>query len=145
MKMRFFSSFFLHKKAVYSQTTFVLLLILYFSLLGFSYFFYVDNSQDVSKLELEYMHQDIYSYLLPALTKTISLENQSIILEKTMMYEFSTIGLQNNSLLIQTQKEDVFLETRFKTFLPNFCNDYVIYLQDGGSLSFNGICISYSQ
>lgn len=143
--MRFFSSFFLHKKAVYSQTTFVLLLILYFSLLGFSYFFYVDNSQNVSQLELEYMHQDIYSYILPMLTKTITHENQIILLQKTTMYEFSTIGLQNNSLLIQTEKEGVFLETRFKTFLPDFCSDYVIYLQDGGFLSFDGFCISYSQ
>jgi hypothetical protein len=137
----FFSNSFLKKKAVYSQTTFALLLILYFSLMIFAYFYYEQGVEDYTKLQIENSQLDLFSLVQQSVLKSVVLENQSILLERYFFIENTDITL-NDSYVELTSFTNSF-EIKNTYFLQgiSFCSSYNLYLQLFTIFKYNGSCI----
>ncbi len=142
--MRFFSSFFYKKKAVYSQTTFVLLLILYFSILSFSYIYYTQSIDDVRELQFKESQIRVYSHIQDSVLRSIVLENNEVIVSAQTFAQDSVIRLNNSEVTVITSDNENYLKGEYSLFGVSFCNSYDIYLERSGILIYNGSCISYS-
>lgn len=138
---RFFSNSFFKKKSVYSQTTFTLLLILYFSLMGFSYFYYEQGIEEYSKLKISDSHLDILSFVEQKIIKALVLENQSINFQDDSFLEYTEITFELSSVIITTFENTYIVNNSYSLFGVSFCDSYSIVLEIENQFIYNGSCI----
>ena len=131
-----------NKKAIISLNLFVLLLIVFFILLGFTYFykdFAVQNSkQYISKTEIFNTGLSLRSFFIQA----VIYENQTIIYQDIYDSDNIFATLNNSSITLSKQTEDEFVIKKFHLYGIQFCSEYNISTKSENSFSYNGSCIA---
>jgi hypothetical protein len=137
----FFSNSFLKKKAVYSQTTFALLLILYFSLMMFAYFYYEHGVEEYTKLQIENSHLDLFSLVQQSVLKSVVLEDQIILLEPVFSQDSTEILLNSSYVDFTSFSTSFKIENIYFLSGISFCDTYDLYFELPTTFLFNGSCI----
>ena len=133
-----------NKKSVVTTSTYILILLILILVLIGTYFFYINNKNDVIKLEYEKELFVSLSKFRFEIINIIQRENSSIIYNDKYSLNGVEILLEEDKISGLLIEKNGYATINLPTLGLIFCSNYSFYPVESSTFVFNGSCISMS-